>query len=99
MSNILPVNLEEHPVSGRGRYSTVGVLEPAIRIERSSDPDGDATSGDSDGITTGTSTTATSNPVYRIVITFVLELGIVGFDQVYDYFFFKCVFQPEYLHS
>ena len=35
ISNILPVNLEDSPASGRGRYSTVGVLEPVIRIERS----------------------------------------------------------------
>ncbi|EPE10881.1 hypothetical protein F503_05976 [Ophiostoma piceae UAMH 11346] len=35
ISNILPANLEDSPASGRGRYATVGVLEPVIRIERS----------------------------------------------------------------
>lgn len=80
MSNILPVNLEEHPASGRGRYSTVGVLEPAIRIERSSDPYG--TAGNDNNDSQGNTIDATTrHPIYRIVATFVLEVSIVGFDQ------------------
>lgn len=96
MSNILPVNLEEQPASGRGRYSTVGVLEPAIRIERSSDADTTSANSSEIGISTN-STASTTGPVYRIVVTFVLEVGIVGFDQGY-YFIFKCVLKHEHLY-
>ncbi len=69
MSSILPVRLQDSPASGRGRFSTIGVLEPVIWIERSAD------AGDGDG------STDDQEPVYRIVVAFVLEVSIVGFDQ------------------
>jgi len=81
MSNILPVNLEDHPASGRGRYSTVGVIKPAIRIERSSDSSGDSSSMKNNGNVGVITDTTMASSVYRIVVTFVLEVAIVGFDQ------------------
>jgi len=38
-SPIYPVDLEENPAAGRGEFTTVSVLEPSIRVERSSGTD------------------------------------------------------------
>ncbi|EFX04701.1 hypothetical protein CMQ_1629 [Grosmannia clavigera kw1407] len=70
MSNIIPLNLEENPASGRGRYSSMSVLEPVMRIERTGDIES-ATNPPSGG----------SEASYRIVVTFIFEVAISGFDQ------------------
>ncbi|OAA68273.1 hypothetical protein SPI_00468 [Niveomyces insectorum RCEF 264] len=70
MSNILPLNLEDHPASGRGRYSTVSVLEPVMRIERTGEVEA-----------TGIPIDAGASASYRIVVAFVFEVAIFGFEQ------------------
>ncbi len=62
MSNIHPLDLIENPASGRGNYTTLSVLEPVMRIERSG--------SDDDKV-----------DYYRIIVTFVLEVEIIGFNQ------------------
>lgn len=70
MSNIIPINLEENPASGRARYSSVSVLEPVMRIERTG------------GIASATNPpSGGSEASYRIVVTFIFEVAISGFDQ------------------
>ncbi len=68
MSNLHPLNLLENPASGKGEYTTLSVLEPVMRIERTGDGELDSPE-DSD------------ETFYRIVVTFVLEVEIIGFNQ------------------
>ncbi len=62
MSNIHPLDLVDNPASGRGQYTTLSVLEPVMRIERSGSED-------------------SNTDYYRIIVTFVLEVEIIGFNQ------------------
>ena len=68
MSNILPLNLLENPASGRGEYTTLSVLEPVIRIERTGDGESDSPEDPNESF-------------YRVVVTFVLEVEIIGYNQ------------------
>ena len=68
ISDIHPLNLKDNPASGKGQYTTSGILEPGIRIERT-DNTGPERQVDA------------SRGHYRIVLTFILEIGIVGFSQ------------------
>ena len=68
MSNIHPLNLIENPASGRGEYTTLSVLEPVVRIERTGDGESDSPEDPNESF-------------YRLVVTFVLEVEIIGFNQ------------------
>ncbi|KAK0661705.1 hypothetical protein QBC41DRAFT_382445 [Cercophora samala] len=61
LSHIHPVNLEESIQGGKGVYSSVSVLEPVMRIERS----GTYNRGD-----------PSARPVYRIIVSLKLQFNI-----------------------
>ncbi|KAK4160282.1 hypothetical protein QBC43DRAFT_373207 [Cladorrhinum sp. PSN259] len=61
LSHIHPINLEESIQGGRGQYSSVSVLEPVMRIERS----GTYNRGDPG-----------ARPIYRIILSLKLQLNI-----------------------
>lgn len=62
LSHIHPLALEENVGGGRGNYTTVSILEPVIRVERTGEykqcgiPDG--------------------RSVYRIILNFRMQLSI-----------------------
>ncbi len=68
MSNIHPLNLLGYPASGRGEYTTVSVLEPVIRIERTGHEESDSPADPYQSF-------------YRIVVTFALEVDIIGLNE------------------
>ncbi len=68
MSNIHPLNLVENPASGKGEHTTLSVLEPVLRIERTGDGESESPEHPEESF-------------YRIVCTFVLEVEIIGFNQ------------------
>ncbi|KAK3936708.1 hypothetical protein QBC46DRAFT_418382, partial [Diplogelasinospora grovesii] len=60
LSHIHPLYLEENVGGGRGRYASVSVLEPVMRIERSAPP------GPGDP----------HKPVYRVILYFVIQFSV-----------------------
>ncbi len=65
LSHIHPVHLDESIGSGQGRHSSVSVLEPVIRIERSR-PLGPA---------------SRAKATYRIIVHFIAQFSINNFDR------------------
>ncbi len=65
LSHIHPAHLEESIGAAQGRYASVGVLEPVMRIERSQ--------------SLGPSSNRRST--YRIIVHFTVQFSINNFDR------------------
>ena len=65
LSHIYPVHLDESIGSGQGKYASVSVLEPVIRIERSR-PMG---------------APGRAKSTYRIIVHFILQFSINHFER------------------
>lgn len=65
LSRIHPVWLEENIDGAQGRFASISVLEPVMRIERTGPLDA------------GSNTAA----LYRIILNFTIQFTIKGFDR------------------
>jgi hypothetical protein len=65
ISRIHPINLADSVGEGQGDYTSVNIIDPTMRIERSGklDPTDD------------------SESLFRIIVTFVLQASILNFDE------------------